>query len=94
MKSMVRLSSKILPESSLLIFDCGGNTKTVKQKILAARLNYLTLKAKHKSAYSALLKVFRESEKQLVELKGSTYECVKITSEKECVYVFYSQKLS
>ena len=93
MRYMVRLSSKILPELALLIFDCGGNTRKIKQQILDLRLNYLTLKAKHKGAYAPLLKVFHESEKQAIESNGTTYSCVKITSEKETSYVFFSQKL-
>jgi len=46
MKSMIRMCSRILPRNSLLIFDCGGNTKANKQAILDKKLQYLTLKAK------------------------------------------------
>jgi len=51
MKSMIRLCSKILPGNSLLVFDCGGNTKANKMAILDLKLQYLTLKAKKKGPY-------------------------------------------
>ncbi len=93
MRKMIRLSSKILPPQSLLTFDCGGNTKSVKKKILELNLNYLTLKAKHKGAYAPLLKVFYESKKQVVECNGVAYSCVKTRSGEETQYVFFSKKL-
>lgn len=93
MKRMIRLCSKILPSQSLLTFDCGGNTREIKAKILQMKLNYLTLKAKHKSAYVPLLKFFHESKKQVIECNGMTYSCVKINADGEVQYVFFSQKL-
>ncbi len=93
MKRMIRLCSKILLPQSLLTFDCGGNTKKVKEKILQLNLNYLTLKAKHKGAYAPLLKFFHESEKQVFECNGVNYSCVKARIGEEVQYIFFSQKL-
>lgn len=93
MGKMIRICSKILPPKSLLTFDCGGNTNKVKTKICELGLNYLTLKAKHRGAYAPLLNLFKEREKTVVHCNGTSYSCVKVTSESETQYVFYSQKL-
>lgn len=93
MPRMIRLCGKLLPPGSLLTFDCGGNTKKNKGKILKLGLNYLTLKTKHKGAYAPLLKVFRESEKQVVKSKDAEYSCAKVAKGSETLYVFFSEKL-
>lgn len=93
MLRMVRVCSKILEPHSLLTFDCGGNTRQIKQKIVDLKLNYLTLKAKHRSSYTPLLNVFHASEKQKVECNDASYSCVKTKAGVETQYVFYSQKL-
>ena len=93
MAKMICVCSKILLPKSLLTFDCGGNTRKIKEKIIQLKLNYLTLKAKHKGAYAPLLKIFHSSEKQSVECNGVPYSCVKTKTDEEMEYVFYSQKL-
>src|SRR3989344_4905342 len=43
-KVLFDVAEKILEPKSLLIFDCGANTKENKKKILGAGFNFLTLK--------------------------------------------------
>jgi len=53
MKFMLKMVKHLLKEDSMLIFDCGGNTEGVKEKIRKMKFNYLTLKPKKKKAYNA-----------------------------------------
>ncbi|MFH1322561.1 MAG: hypothetical protein ABIH80_01840 [Methanobacteriota archaeon] len=45
------VAKKVLGEGSILIFDCGANTKTNKNKVRNGKFHYLTLKAKKKKSY-------------------------------------------
>ena len=42
MRSLIRLCSRVLPVGSLLVFDCGGNTKENKRMIRDLNFHYLT----------------------------------------------------
>src|SRR3989338_7719146 len=42
MSEMLKLLDKILPENSILIFDCGANSKKNRDKITELGYNYLT----------------------------------------------------
>src|SRR3989344_3490220 len=63
MKFMLNTLKKVLPKKSLLIFDCGGNTKANKEKILNLKFNYLTLKAKKKKVYHSYIALFNDGKK-------------------------------
>jgi len=93
MPRMVRLCSKILERGSLLVFDCGGNTKKVKEKIIELGFNYLTLKAKKRGAYAPLLREFHNRARRAVRYGDAEYSCLKTKSGNENFYVFFSQKL-
>lgn len=93
MWSLVRVCSKILQPHSLLIFDCGGNTKKVKERIVELGFGFLTLKGKNRGAYAPLLQEYRKGCKQTVKCGDSEYSCVKTKSGNETLYIFYSQKL-
>lgn len=93
MKFMLKTVGKVLAKGSLLIFDCGANTKANKAKIIKMGYDYLTLKAKKRAAYSRYLKAFREQKKEAIEISGVLYECVKIIEGNEVVYIFFSEKL-
>lgn len=93
MRSLVRVCSKILQPNSLLIFDCGGNTKKVKEQVTELGFGYLTLKAKKRGAYAPLLREFHNGRKQSVKCGDVEYSCLKTKSKNEALYVFYSQKL-
>ena len=93
MWSLVRACTKILEAGSLLIFDCGGNTKKIKERVIKLGFGYLTLKAKKRGPYAALLRQFREGPKQTLKCGETEYSCLKTKSVSETLYVFYSQKL-
>lgn len=92
-KFMLRTVKKILSEGSVLIFDCGGNTKKNKEKVRKMFFHYLTLKAKKRKTYAEYLKLFKEGEKKIVVYKSNKYECVKVIEDNEIKYIFYSDKL-
>ena len=88
---------KVIEIGSLLIFDCGGNTKKNKKMVLKGKYNYLTLKAKHKKTYLRYIGIFQQRKKdglsKRFEINDNPYECVKVKEEKEVKYIFFSKKL-
>ena len=90
---MLKTVKKVLPEGSVLIFDCGGNTRKNKERVRKLLFHYLTLKAKKRKPYAKYLRLFNEGEKEIVVYKNNKYECVKIVEEGEVKYIFYSEKL-
>ena len=92
-KFMLNTVKKILPEDSVLIFDCGGNTEKNKEKIRRLLFHYLTLRAKKRKTYAKYLKLFKEEKKEVVVYNNRKYECVKVVEESEVKYIFYSEKL-
>lgn len=93
MKVMLRMTSKVLPQGSMLIFDCGANTRKNKAKIRKLGFNYLTLKAKHRKTYGQYIKLFNDSQKESVKIGDVEYQCVKISEGDETKYIFFSAKL-
>jgi transposase len=91
-KFMFDTVKKVLKAGSILIFDCGANTKKNKEKIKDALFNYLTLKSKHVKSYLKYLKIFQEQEKEIFTINGVEYKCVKIIEENEIKYIFFSEK--
>src|SRR3989344_4555318 len=55
---MLKTVKKVLEKKSLLIFDCGGNTKKNKEKIIELGFNFLTLKAKQRNTYRKYISLF------------------------------------
>jgi len=92
-KFMLNTVKKILDEKSLLVFDCGGNTKKNKERIRKLLFHYLTLKAKKKKTYKKYIQIFKRGKKQKISLNENEYECVKIREEDEIKYIFFSKKL-
>ena len=72
-----------MDKESVLVFDCGGNTKKNKKKIRKLEFHYLTLKAKKKGTYRKYIQLFKGGKKQKISLNGNDYECVKIKEEEE-----------
>ena len=93
MKFMLKMVKNLLKEDSMLIFDCGGNTEKVKEKIRKMKFNYLTLKPKKKKTYKKYIEVFKNSKKEKIILNNIRYRCVKVKEENEIQYVFYSKEL-
>ena len=97
MKSMMKVLPRILDKDSVLIFDCGANTKTNKKKIRKLGFHYLTLMAKKKKTYAKYIRIFHEGEKEgncvSMEIGGNSYKCVKYAAGGEIKYIFYSDSL-
>lgn len=94
MKFMLKMVKHLLKEDSLLIFDCGGNTELVKEKIRKMRYNYLTLKPKKKKTYRKFIELFNNSKKEKIIINDIEYKCVKAIEGKEFQYIFYSNELA
>lgn len=90
---MLKTVAKVLDEGSLLIFDCGGNTKANKMRVLELGFNYLTLKAKKRCVYKQFILSFKRGEQRKIKVGESVYYCVKAKHEQEVNYVFFSEKL-
>ena len=58
---MLKKVSKVLEKGSLLTFDCGGNSKENKKKIIELEFNYLTLRPKRKDMYKKYIEEYRKS---------------------------------
>ena len=91
-KSTLKTVSKILEKNSLLVFDCGANTRENKKKIIELGYNYLTLKQKQRGPYKKFIKIFKESQKEILIVNGVKYKCVKINEGLEYKYIFFSKK--
>ncbi len=91
------VAKKVLEKGSILIFDCGANTKTNKKNIRGDNFHYLTLKAKKTKSYRPFIQFFlQEKEKGntvKIEMNDSIYECVKLKKDDETNYIFFSKKL-
>lgn len=92
-KFMLKTVKKVLDKKSLLMFDCGGNTKKNKEKIIELGFNYLTLKAKQKAFYRRYISLFEQQPKLGFIIRGRTYICSKTKFENECKYIFFSPDL-
>jgi len=92
-KFMLKTVSKVLDKKSLLIFDCGGNTKKNKEKVIENEFNYLTLKAKQKSFYLRHIALFEEQTKYSFVVNKRIYFCSKLKEENEIRYIFFSPDL-
>ncbi len=91
------VTKKVLEKGSILIFDCGANTKTNKEMVRNGDFHYLTLKAKKTKSYKPFIQFFlQEKQKgniQRFEMNGLVYECVKLKKDNEINYIFFAAKL-
>lgn len=94
MKKMLKLCSKILAPESLLVFDCGGNTKKNKQTIRKLGFNYLTMRGKKLGPYREAISFFRKAHREQVESNGRIYLCAKRARDNEFQYILFSQSLA
>lgn len=92
-KFMLKLSERVLDKDSLLVFDCGANTKENKRKIRELKLHYLTLRPKHKDMYRKLIREYRKLPKEVFYINNRKYKCMKINEENEIKYVFHCKRL-
>jgi len=91
------VAKKVLKKGSILIFDCGANTKTNKKLVRNGEYHYLTLKAKKKKIYRPIIQLFLQEKENKntvkFEMNDSFYECFKLEKEDETNYIFFSEKL-
>src|SRR3989344_3882488 len=90
---MLKTVKKVLDKKSLLIFDCGGNTKKNKEKIIELGFNYLTLKAKNRKVYFQFISLFEQQAKFGFVVNKKAYFCSKTKVENEYQYIFFSPEL-
>ena len=90
---MLRTSEAILEPESLLIFDCGANTKQNKQLVFGKNFHYLTLRGKKVGPYKKLISIFKARDRYEFEMNDRKYQCVKVTEQNETQYIFFSEKL-
>ncbi|NCN39271.1 MAG: hypothetical protein GW914_02710 [Candidatus Aenigmarchaeota archaeon] len=90
---MLKTVKKVLDKKSLLIFDCGGNTKKNKEKIIELDFNYLTLKAKQRNTYRKYISLFEQQARFGFVINGKIYFYTKTKSENEYQYIFFSPDL-
>ena len=95
MKGILKVLPSVIPENSLLIFDCGANTKANKEKIRSMSYHYLTLKAKKKRVYKRYIDYFERNMDQSVHIKMNEreYFCVRQVKKGETKYIFFSPDL-
>ena len=99
---------RVMQKGSLLVFDCGANTKENKEKIVKDGYGYLTLRPKHIGTYKRYLNLFNSSTPVRITVKtkvvegeehdievgsGREYLCVKIKDSDEFKYVYFSRDL-
>ena len=89
---LLRASEAVLEDNSLLIYDCGANTKQNKELVRKKGFHYLTLKAKKVGPYRTAIKLFGEGVKHEFELNGRQYQCVKQQLEDETRYIIFCEK--
>ncbi len=96
MQMLIRLCSSVLPEGSLLVFDCGGNTQDNKRRIRDLKFHYLTLKAKKKGPYRNEITIYHaRKESQVSFVSGNrVYSCVKYRDGEEVRYIFFCDDLA
>jgi transposase len=92
-KFMLKTVKKILDENSILIFDCGANTKKNKDNIRKSHFHYLTLKPKKRKTYLKYIRIFKTNQKQSSMINNVCYQCVKVSEDNETQYIFFSEKL-
>lgn len=90
---MLKLSAKVLSKGSLLVYDCGGNTKENKRKTRELDFHYLTLRPKRKDMYKKLIGEYRKLPKEIFYINYRKYKCVKIRDGDEIKYIFHCKKL-
>lgn len=92
MQIMLKLVKIVLEVGSLVIFDCGGNTKDNKAEIISSKLNYLTLKPRHRETYKKYIEIYKSSKKEIFYINNVKYKCVKVIDE-NVKYIFHSKSL-
>ncbi len=83
------VAKRIMEKGSVLIFDCGANTKANKQRIVTDGFHYLTLKPKKVNVYRRHITQFKKSEKVQFNMDDKEYFAVKIKEGSEYQYIYF-----
>ena len=89
-RHLLELCAKVLEPGSLLIFDCGGNTRENKAKVVERGFHYLTLKPKKVKTYRRYVQSFDLSEAESFVLNAREYFCIKRRECEEWLYIYFS----
>lgn len=90
---MLRTAKAVLEKGSVLIYDCGANTKKNRELVRDAEFHYITLKAKKVGPYKKLVAIHKAQDKKVFELNKRPYSCVKIRRADGFRYIYFSEKL-
>lgn len=90
---MLKTCEAVVEKNSLLIFDCGGNTKDNKKDVRTKKYHYLTLKPKKVSVYKKFIEQYKNGQKIEIKINDTTYSCVKTKIGEEVNYIFFCEKL-
>ena len=95
MKQMLMIIKKVLPESTLLMFDAGANTKANKEKIRTLGHHYLTLKPKKVGPYKKFIAYFHRNQDRVehFQINGRNYYCISLMKKGEYQYIYFCPKL-
>ena len=91
-KSMLKTVERVLEPESILVFDCGANTRQNKEDIISRGYNFLTLKQKQKGPYKKYIQIYKDSHKDVFVLNKVKYKCVKVKEDESIKYIFFSKK--
>lgn len=92
-RTLLNVTSRVLEENSLLIFDAGANSKSNKELIRKMDFHYLTLKPKKVKTYRKYVRLFSRGALQRFEINNREYLCVKKRDGDEFLYIFFSPQL-
>ena len=90
---LLRMAEAILDSGSVVIFDCGANTKANKKLVRDKGLHFITLRQKKVGPYRLAVAAYLGGTKKSFEINGIRYDCVKILNGDEYQYIYYSEKL-
>jgi transposase len=92
---MLKTAKHVLDKNSVLIFDCGGNTKKNKKLVRSNNFHYITLKPKKVGPYKDLIRFYDyyPEDRKSFELNGKGYSCWMDKFYHEYNYVFFSEDL-
>ena len=95
MKQMLKIIKKVLPDSTLLMFDAGANTKANKEKIRSMGHHYLTLKPKKVGPYKKLIAYFYRNQDRVehFQINGRNYHCISVMKKGEYQYIYFCPEL-
>ena len=93
MKKILKLIQKVCEPGSLIIFDCGGNSRSIREWITKNYFNFLTLMPKHTKQYKKYIAMFEKNTKVTITINDLHYDCIKICEGDTFRYIFFSEKL-